>query len=203
MENKKTEQIILDTAISLFAANGYNGVSMQMVADKSNTNKALIHYYYRNKQLLFEKVFLEIAQDFLKILMSVFEKEMSLTKKIELLISNFVIYGQRKPDYIFFLITEIKRNENLIQQFESLLNVWLKKGILNFYRLINEAVETRQIKQIHPRKLLEIILTACFSDVVNKPFFEGLLGKGEKKPLQIENEIKQKTGRILKMISSP
>ena len=199
--NKNTEQDIFNAAVKIFTVNGFNGTSMQMIANESATNKALLHYYYRSKQQLFEKVFLKIGQDFLKILVSVFEKEVSLTEKINTLIRSLIFYGQTKPDYIYFLISEIKRDNTLIPKFNGLLNVQFKKCIFSFYRQINEAVETRQIKQIHPRELLEIIFTVCFSDVVNKPFFEGLLGKGIENLSQTENEITRKTEQVLKMIS--
>jgi AcrR family transcriptional regulator len=32
------------------------GARMQEIADKAKINKALLHYYYRSKQLLFEAV---------------------------------------------------------------------------------------------------------------------------------------------------
>ncbi len=198
--NEKTEQIILNTAITLFTAKGYNGITMQMIADKSNINKALIHYYYRNKQSLFEKVFVEIGQDFIQMLVPVFEKETLLTEKINHLIRNIIIYGEKKPDFIYFLITELKRDNSLTIKLEALLSAHLKKGLLNFYRLVNESVETRQIKQIHPRQLLEIIFTVCFTGVVNKYFFDGLLGTVKNKPLSTEEKIKQKTRQILGMI---
>ncbi|MBG6062996.1 AcrR family transcriptional regulator [Flavobacterium sp. CG_9.1] len=34
-----------------------DGARMQEIADKAKINKALLHFYYRSKQLLFEAVF--------------------------------------------------------------------------------------------------------------------------------------------------
>ena len=203
MENikEKTEQIILDAAISTFISDGYNGVSMQMIANESGTNKALLHYYFRSKKQLFEKTFKLVATDFLKSISVVVESKEQLFDKIRHLIKAIVLYSRSKPDYVYFLITEMKRDKNLISLFEYLLPVQFKKGLLVFFHQVNDAVEARQIKQIQARELLKIIFTICISEVVNNHFFEGLLGKGKEKSLQIESEIKQKTEQILKIIN--
>ena len=52
-----TEQKILDAAKEVFQHKGLTGARMQEIADKAGINKALLHYYYRTKDKLFEKVF--------------------------------------------------------------------------------------------------------------------------------------------------
>ncbi|MDB9755955.1 TetR/AcrR family transcriptional regulator, partial [Winogradskyella sp.] len=56
-KNKNTEAQILNAAKQIFQTKGMDGARMQEIADKAGINKALLHYYYRNKQLLFEAVF--------------------------------------------------------------------------------------------------------------------------------------------------
>ena len=51
-----TEQKILDAAKDVFQQKGMTGARMQEIADKAGINKALLHYYYRTKDKLFEKV---------------------------------------------------------------------------------------------------------------------------------------------------
>ncbi|MCK5169531.1 MAG: helix-turn-helix transcriptional regulator, partial [Bacteroidales bacterium] len=59
-QQKDTEQKIMDAAKEVFQQKGMTGARMQEIADKAGINKALLHYYYRTKEKLFEKVF-EIA----------------------------------------------------------------------------------------------------------------------------------------------
>ena len=56
-KNETTESQILDAAEKVFQAKGMVGARMQEIADKAGINKAMLHYYYRSKQLLFEAVF--------------------------------------------------------------------------------------------------------------------------------------------------
>ena len=59
MENpvKTTEERILEAAKRVFHAKGYDGARMQEIADEAGVNKSLVHYYYRNKDNLFQAVF--------------------------------------------------------------------------------------------------------------------------------------------------
>lgn len=52
----KTEQLILEAAKKVFIRKGMHGARMQEIADEAQINKALLHYYYRSKQQLFEAV---------------------------------------------------------------------------------------------------------------------------------------------------
>jgi AcrR family transcriptional regulator len=44
---------IKTAAVEVFLANGYDGATMQAIADKAGVNKAQLHYYYRTKDSLF------------------------------------------------------------------------------------------------------------------------------------------------------
>src|SRR3954466_12401662 len=52
-----TEKKILEAAKEAFMKYGLYGARMQDIADNAGINKALLHYYFRNKETLFDKVF--------------------------------------------------------------------------------------------------------------------------------------------------
>lgn len=47
---------ILDAAEELFADRGYAATSIRRIADQTNVNPALIHYYFSNKRMLLQNV---------------------------------------------------------------------------------------------------------------------------------------------------
>ncbi len=55
---KVTRERLLDTAEEMFARHGYEGVSIRDLTDKAGCNLAAIHYYFGDKQTLYEDVFL-------------------------------------------------------------------------------------------------------------------------------------------------
>ena len=52
-----TEEKILEAAAQEFIIKGKAGARMQEIANNAGINKALLHYYYRSKDKLFESVF--------------------------------------------------------------------------------------------------------------------------------------------------
>ncbi|MES2795736.1 MAG: helix-turn-helix domain-containing protein, partial [Bacteroidota bacterium] len=52
-----TEEKILAAAENIFLRDGYGGSRMQDIADLAGINKAMLHYYFRSKDKLFEKIF--------------------------------------------------------------------------------------------------------------------------------------------------
>lgn len=56
------ELIILDVAEESFACNGFANTKMMDLAKKANINHALIHYYYRTKDKLYESVVKRLFQ---------------------------------------------------------------------------------------------------------------------------------------------
>ncbi|WGL15184.1 TetR/AcrR family transcriptional regulator [Microbulbifer bruguierae] len=53
---EKNYQLILDAATAVFAQHGYKGASMMAIAEAAGLPKANIHYYFRNKSLLYSAV---------------------------------------------------------------------------------------------------------------------------------------------------
>ena len=47
--SKRTQKSIVDTAMVLFAKNGFDGVSVDLIAKEAGINKAMIYYYFKNK----------------------------------------------------------------------------------------------------------------------------------------------------------
>ena len=61
--DKQTEEKIFEAATDVFIEKGMDGARMQDIADHAGINKALLHYYYRTKDRLFNAVFEKIRTD--------------------------------------------------------------------------------------------------------------------------------------------
>ena len=51
-----TKESILNAAKAEFALHGFSGARLAAIAENSGVNKALIHYYFKSKELLYEDV---------------------------------------------------------------------------------------------------------------------------------------------------
>ena len=57
MSEQNTEEKILLAAHKVFSKTGFAGARMDDIAKEAGINRALLHYYYRSKDKLFELVF--------------------------------------------------------------------------------------------------------------------------------------------------
>ena len=62
METTDTEKRILEAARKVFEVDGFGGARMQRIADEAGISKASLHYYFRSKEKLFERIFDEYLQ---------------------------------------------------------------------------------------------------------------------------------------------
>ena len=68
---ENTEAAILEAAEKLFMEQGFASTTTMQIAKRAGCNQALVHYYFRTKDNLFEKIFEEkvrfIVTNFLNI----------------------------------------------------------------------------------------------------------------------------------------
>src|SRR5262245_44811852 len=83
LQNDGTEQRILDAAHAVFIRRGTAGARMQEIAEEAGVNKALLHYYFRNKERLAEAVFRRVAlQLFPPVIGVLSSTELSIEEKV-------------------------------------------------------------------------------------------------------------------------
>ena len=86
---KNTKEKILNSARELFSRIGYDGSSVDAIAEKAAVNKASIYYYYNDKASLYERVFEEDLGDFLKRIRKAISKQDSPEEKLRAYIFTF------------------------------------------------------------------------------------------------------------------
>ena len=130
IENDKlTEEKIFDAATDVFLDKGMDGARMQDIASHAGINKALLHYYYRTKDQLFNAVFEMIARKVLKKFAPVFEDNLSLEEKIRFFFKEHITFLQENPKLPAFVLNEINRNPARIKKLLKNVhfeNLWQK-----------------------------------------------------------------------------
>ena len=60
---KEKRELILDTALSLFAENGFHQTSIEQIARKAGISKGLTYNYFESKELLLQAVLQKVNDD--------------------------------------------------------------------------------------------------------------------------------------------
>jgi len=62
-KDKSTEDRIINAALDEFAESGYAGARVDSIAERGSANKAMIYYYFKSKEKLYERVLTDIASE--------------------------------------------------------------------------------------------------------------------------------------------
>src|ERR1700712_382156 len=103
-ELTEPEKKILDAAKKVFELQGYSGARMQQIADEAGISKASLHYYFRSKENLFEKICEDTMKEYLPIAATWDDSTDKWEQKIREFVPNFIHFIQTKP--MLFIISE-------------------------------------------------------------------------------------------------
>jgi len=172
-----TEKRILAAAKKVFLTKGMDGARMQDIADEAGINKAMLHYYFRSKEKLFEKIFAELSQHFFPKLVMIFESEESLFKKIEMFVIEYIDQMKQTPYLPIFVLNEVNR------QPETLIKKMLgnkKPPVDKFFISVESEIKKGIIKPINPAQLLLNIVSLCIFPFVARPMFQMMVNINKK-----------------------
>jgi AcrR family transcriptional regulator len=122
--DKLTEEIIFEAATDEFLDKGMDGARMQNIADKAGINKALLHYYYRTKDKMFNAVFEKISEKILSRFAPVFDEKLSLDEKIRFFYREHITFLQNNPRLPAFILNEINRNPARLRRVLSNIDIY-------------------------------------------------------------------------------
>ena len=112
-----TEEKIIDAARKLFTQKGFSATRTRDIAEEADINLALLNYYFRSKQNLFQIIIEEKFDELFGIINPILSNsEISLEEKIETLVMNYTKMLLENEDLPFFVLSEIKSNEFIAER---------------------------------------------------------------------------------------
>ena len=133
------------------------GARMQDIADEAGMNKALLHYYFRNKETLFEQVFLEAARQLLPRINEVLNADLPLAEKIRSFCEIYIDIGMENPQLLLFVLNEIHQDPELFLR--KVLKGRPRPNPNRFLDQLQEEIDLGRIRSIHPVQLFMHLLS--------------------------------------------
>lgn len=171
-----TESNILEAAKRVFQNKGMDGARMQEIADKAGINKAMLHYYFRSKQLLFEAVFKNAFSLLAPQLNAILNDDSSIEDKIKNFTHNYISFVIKHPYLPNFIIQELNRNPNFIFKFQAFSGF---PSIEKFKQQVELEIEKGNLKPISAEQLFMNIMALNIFPFVAKPLIKALINKNE------------------------
>lgn len=168
-KDQNTEEVILSAAKQVFLEKGLDGARMQDIADKAGINKALLHYYFRSKDKLFEVIFTEAVANFIPRIAEMMSSDKPLFDKIKSFVHEYISMLIDNPYLPLFILNEVNRQPKVFVHkiFGNKLPP-LEKLVEHVQREVQQGT----IKPIHPIQLLMNMTSMCIFPFVAKPMIQ-------------------------------
>jgi len=149
-----TERKILEAAGKVFMKKGRLGASMQDIADEAGINRTLLHYYFRNKEKLFDTIFTKLLARVFPAMVAAFTSDKPFIEKVQIFVDTYTEMLSENPYLPVFVFQEISLNP------ERLAGIIQQSGLdpdIAFKELSKE-LETAGINDVDPRHMVANIL---------------------------------------------
>lgn len=112
-----TEEKIIESARKLFTQKGFSATRTRDIAEEAGINLALLNYYFRSKQNLFQIIIEEKFDELFGMIGPILsDTNISLEEKIETLVTNYTNLLLENEDLPFFVLSELKSNEFILEK---------------------------------------------------------------------------------------
>ena len=160
-----TEQKIIAVARNLFTQKGFDAVKTRDIAKEAGINLALLNYYFRSKEKLFEMIMLENMQKFFQgFSIIVNDEKTTYTKKIEQIVNNYIDMLLLAPDTPLFVLSQARSNPQKIVARKIFLSSF-------FMKQIQDAIKSGEIAQVNIMHLMMNIVSMSIFPFIARPMF--------------------------------
>lgn len=146
-KNKNTEQKIFEAATELFIEKGVDRTSVRDIATKAGINLALMNYYFRSKENLFDAIFANLVKKNTKDLIKIMDSDLELNEKISQYVSTYIDILIENPLLVSFFMAILHRSREKITEMDVIHNLY---GREKFTQQIVDEGKKGTIKKTEP-----------------------------------------------------
>ncbi len=173
-QDQKTQELILEAARKVFIRDGFDGARMQDIANVAGINKALLHYYYKNKESLFNLVFEDAFAAFVPQIHAIFSGNGGAVEKLCKYVEAHIELLLKKPDLPTFVIHEIHRDpdrffNNLISKMPG------PPPFASFMGQLMQEMSEGKIREMDPRFVWMNVMAMTVFPFVAAPLMSRML----------------------------
>lgn len=162
-----TERKILEAAGKVFMKKGRLGASMQDIADEAGINRTLLHYYFRNKEKLFDTIFSKVLASAFPTMVAAFASNRPFMEKVRMFVDTWTDLLNENPYLPVFIIQEISLNPDRLAGF--IQHVGLDPDAT--LKGIAKELESYGMVGMDPRHMIANLLGMVLFPYIGRPLF--------------------------------
>lgn len=183
-----TEEKIFDAAFKVFQLKGFKGARMQEIADEAGINKAMLHYCFKNKELLFESVFMNAFGKLAPQINEIFKSQDSIFEKIKKFTDSYISFVMNYPFLPQFIIQEMNNNPEFVTKFLKKEN---RPDPTKLIHQIENEIKLGILKPINPKQLLIDIFSMTVFPFAAQALLKGMIQVSNEEFMQLMEERKK------------
>lgn len=192
-KNLSTEEKLKEAARAVFTRKGYAATKTRDIAEEAGINLALLNYYFRSKEKLFEIVMQEkIRQLFMFMAPLLNDTSTTLNKKIDLIATTYIDMLIEHPDLPLFVLSEIRNNPERFGKSVQLDTFVMKS------HFVKQLAEKK--KDVNPLQFFVSFLGMLVFPFISRPVFQATGAVKEQAFRQLLDERKILVPKWMKMI---
>jgi len=187
-KDSSTEDKIKNAAHTIFHRKGFAAARTRDIAEEAGINLALLNYYFRSKEKLFNIVMLETIQNFFASISIAFnDNDSSLEEKVEKFASNYIDLLFQEPEIPMFIMSEIRNNPD-----ELMKKIDIKSTVFNsvFMNQYNDRVKSGKIKDLNFLHFIMNFMGLIIFPFIAKPLLKAISGANDEQFNQLIEERK-------------
>lgn len=200
-KDSNMEKKILEAAEQLFLEKGFAMTSTTEIAKIAGCNQALVHYYFRTKDHLFDAIFENKVRMFISTFMEISNEDIPFEEKLKRKIEAHFDMIRANPKFPFLIINELTTNPQRVEKIKAKISQ-LPKAI--FGQLDKELEEEIRKGNIRPIKTIDLLFSIVSLNMVlflAKPFIKTITNISDKEyEAMVEHRKKENVLMILRSL---
>ncbi|MBN2765915.1 MAG: TetR/AcrR family transcriptional regulator [Paludibacteraceae bacterium] len=151
------ERSILDAAEKLFLEKGFAATSTTQIAKEVGCNQALVHYYFRTKDNLFNRIFEKKFGDFFQVIFDTNQlAQLSFSQKIRHICESHFDLLNENPKIPLLILNELSRRPEHIALLREKLHVLPEKLFEMMEKDMQAEIKAGRIRNV---SFMDVVIT--------------------------------------------
>ncbi|MEI7542568.1 MAG: TetR/AcrR family transcriptional regulator [bacterium] len=177
-DDNNSKDKILIAAMDEFVEFGYYGARTQRIANKAKVNKALLHYYFSNKERMYEEALAKVVTLLIDKLNGISDEPVEIEKKMEQIMDVYISLFTDYSGYFRFVLSEVLRGGDKLKK---IIIPRIKEIPFNpingtLYKYFKEQMKQGNIKKVNVFHLIISIISQIAPIFLAKGVIEKIIG---------------------------
>jgi AcrR family transcriptional regulator len=193
-KDNHTEERILEAAKKIFLRDGLQGARMQDIADLASINRSMLHYYFRDKEMLSHQTMKSVISQFVITFKENLNSDLSFEEKVDNYIAAEIDLAYNDPNMLIFALHEASKDPEF---FKKIIN---NKHSTIFREQLKEAYEKGQITTKNTEDFVILVSSLCMFPFIAGPLYMMIFRWDEEKWMNHRSVLKRNMPKLIKRI---